>query len=154
MIKDLVGCTLVKNPIRKTNLILREPNFQKAFVLWQYLDNFEFKDPKVVNYEKRTDTSKETKDEFTLSYFIDCNAIDENKENLMQYKDIDSKLNKLINEYIYENDQNIDEFTNKTKEFYSLALKEKENRINEITKIYNEFIESHNNILKNIESVE
>lgn len=154
MIKDLVGCTLVKNPIRKTNLILREPNFQKAFVLWQYLDNFEFKDPKVVNYEKRTDTSKETKDEFTLSYFIDCNAIDENKENLMQYKDIDSKLNKLINEYIYENDQNIDEFTNKTKEFYSIALKEKENRINEITKIYNEFIENHNNLLKNIESVE
>ena len=45
MIRELVGCSLVRNPIRKTNLILREPNFQKAFVLWQYLDNFDFKDP-------------------------------------------------------------------------------------------------------------
>ena len=154
MIKELVGCSLVSNPIRKTNLILREPNFQKAFILWQYLDNFEYKDPKVVNYDKKVDTSKETKDEFTLSYFINSNAIDENKENLMKYKDIDSKLNKIINDYIYEEDQNIEEFTNKTKEFYKAAIIEKDKRISDITKIYDSFINNYKDILKNIESIE
>ena len=119
MIKELIGCSLVRNPIRKTNLILKEPNFQKAFILWQYLDNFEFRDPKVVNYEKITNTSKETKDEFTLAYFIDCNAIDEKTENLMQYKDIDAKLNKLLTEYIYEEKPDIDTFIEKTKNYYS-----------------------------------
>ena len=153
MIKELVGCSLVKNPIRKTNLILRQPDFQKAYILWQYLDNFEFKDPKVVNYEKKTDTSKETKDEFTLSYYIAANAIDENKDNLMQYKNIDMKLNKLISDFIYEDNHNIDEFVIKTKDMYSNAIKDKEKRINEITNIYNNFINSHNDIIKDIESV-
>lgn len=154
MIKELVGCSLVKNPIRKTNLILRQPDFQKAFVLWQYLDNFEFKDPKVINFDKKTDTTKETRDEFTLAYYINSNAIDEDSENLMQYKDINAKLEKLINEYIYESDQDIGIFTNKTKEYYEEALKNKEKRINEITNIYDKFINSHNIILKEIESVE
>ena len=147
MIRELVGCSLVRNPIRKTNLILREPNFQKAFVLWQYLDNFEFKDPKVVNYEKITNTSKETRDEFTLAYFIDCNAIDEKADNLMQYRDIDSKLNKLLNDYIYEDNINIEEFIDKTKNYYKVALEEKEKREKEITNIYSEFIQNHKNNL-------
>ena len=153
MIKELVGCSLVRNPIRKTNLILREPNFQKAFVLWQYLDNFEFKDPKVVNYEKITNTSKETRDEFTLSYFIDCNAIDEKSDNLMQYRDIDSKLNKLLNDYIYEDQHNIDDFLNKTQNYYKVALEEKQKREKEITNIYNIFIQKHKNSLKEIKEL-
>ena len=153
MIKELVGCSKVSNPIRKTNLILREPNFQKAHILWQYLDNFEFKDPKVVNYDKITDTSKETKDEFSLSFFIDCNALDDNKDNLMKYKDIDAKLKKLIDEYIYEDNQNINEFVEKVKEDYTEALKEKDNRLASITKIYEEFINQHNNKIKELSEV-
>ena len=153
MIRELVGCSLVRNPIRKTNLILREPNFQKAFVLWQYLDNFEFKDPKVVNYEKITNTSKETRDEFTLAYFIDCNAIDEKADNLMQYRDIDAKLNKLLNDYIYEDKHNLEEFLNKTQNYYKVALKVKEKREKEITNIYNTFIQKHKNSLKEIENL-
>lgn len=153
MIKELIGCSLVRNPIRKTNLILREPNFQKAFVLWQYLDNFEFKDPKVVNYEKLTDTSKETKEEFTLAYFIDCNAIDEKTENLMQYKDIDAKLNKLLNDYIYEEKNDVNEFLEKTKNYYNIALEDKKIREKDITEIYNKFIYKHKNIVNEIEKL-
>lgn len=153
MIRELIGCSPVLNPIRKTNLILREPNFQKAHLLWQYLDNFEYRDPKVVSYESITDNSKETKDEFTLAYFVNCNAIDENRENLMQYKDIDAKLNKLMNEYIYEDKQDINDFLNKTKEYYLKAQEEKQIRINNITNIYNQFIESHNTKIKDINEI-
>ena len=153
MIRELIGCSLVRNPIRKTNLILREPNFQKAFVLWQYLDNFEFRDPKVINYEKLTNTSKETKDEFTLAYFIDCNAIDEKAENLMQYKDIDAKLNKLLNDYIYEEKHDVNEFLEKTKNYYNVALEDKKKREEDITEIYNIFIHKHKNKINEIKEL-
>ena len=150
MIKELIGCSPVANPIRKTNLILREPNFQKAYVLWQYLDNFEFRDPKVVNYEKFTDTSKEIKDEFTLGYFIDCNAIDEKSDNLMQYKDIDAKLKKLLDDYLYEDEQDLNNFVDKTRNYYNLQLEEKNKREENITNIYNNFIDSHCNKIDEI----
>lgn len=150
MIKELVGCSLVSNPIRKTNLILREPNFQKAYVLWQYLDNFEFRDPKVVNNESIIDTSKETKDEFTLAYFIDCNAIDEKRENLMKYKDIDSKLSKLLGEFVYEDSYDINEFIEKSKIYFKTSLEEKQRREVNITNIYNNFIEKHYNKINDI----
>ena len=142
-IRELIGCSLVSNPIRKTNLILREPNFQKAFILWQYLDNFEFKDPKTINYEKLTNNSKELKDEFTLGYFINANAIDEKKENLLQYRDTDSKLKKLLNDYVYEENQNIDEFIEKTKIYYIKSKQEKKEKEEKISSIYNEFIKKH-----------
>ncbi len=153
MIKELVGCTPVSNPIRKTNLILRQPDFQKAFILWQYLDNFEYKDPKVVSYDRITNTSKETKDEFTLGYFINSNAIDEKGESLIKYKDSDAKLNKLINDYIYDENQNIEKFINKTKEYYTEALKNKEKRINDITNIYNSFIAKHKSTILESEKI-
>ena len=153
MIKALIGCTPVRNPIRKTNLLRREPNFQKAVILWNALDDFEFRDPKVVNYENKVDSSKETKDEFTLGYYINSNAIDDTKERMMQYRDVESKLNKLINEYIYESDHNVDVFNEKVKEFYKKALEDKDKRIKNITNIYNKFINNHDNTLEKLNNL-
>ena len=153
MIKELVGCSLVSNPIRKTNLILREPNFQKALILWQYLDNFEYKDPKVVNYEKITDTTRETKDEFTLAYFIDSNAINDKNENLLKYKETDAKLNKIINEYIYEENESIDDFIKKSQDYYIKAKEDKEIRLKNIEKIYQNFIDSHSKSIEELKKI-
>ena len=153
MIKELIGCSLVSNPIRKTNLMLREPNFQKAFLLWQYLNEFEFRDPKVVNYEKITNTSNEIKDEFTLAYFIDCNAIDEKSENLMQYRDTNSKLDKLLNDYVYEEEHDINKLIEKTKNYYNKALNSKKERLENITKIYNNFMDKHNKNINEINEI-
>jgi len=151
MIKELVGCTLVSNPIRKTNLILKQPDFQKAYILWEYLDDFEYKDPKIINYETKKDSSKDLQDEFTLAYYVNYNALDEYKDNLMKYNNIEAKLDKLINEYIYENNQNIDEFTLKTKELYNKALEDKQKRINNITLIYSNFMNEHYKVLRDLE---
>ena len=113
----------------------------------------EGKDPKVVSYDRITNTSKETKDEFTLGYFINSNAIDEKGESLIKYKDSDAKLNKLINDYIYDENQNIEKFINKTKEYYTEALKNKEKRISNITNIYNNFIAKHKNTILESEKI-
>ena len=153
VIKSLIGCTLVRDPIRKTNTIKREPNFQKAFLLWENLNNFEFRDPKVVNYDHKVSSKKETKDEFTVSFFINSNAVDENKNNLLQYRDTTSKLNKLINEYIYEENSNKEDFEEKVNSFYEEAIKGKQERELIITDIYTNFINEHNKRLKDINEI-
>jgi len=153
MIKSLIGCTPVQNPIRKTNMIKKEPNFQKAVILWNALDDFEYRDPKVISYDNKVDSSKETKDEFTLGYFINCNAIDDTKENIMKYKDVDAKLRKLINEYIYEKDQDIKVLGDKVKEYYDKAILDKKERLKNITNIYTNFLNRHNKKIDELNNI-
>lgn len=38
--KQMVSCALVRPPIVRTNVILKDPNFKKALVLWQFLDSY------------------------------------------------------------------------------------------------------------------
>ena len=40
LIKSLRGTTLVKPPIMRTNVILKNPNFKKALELWQYIETY------------------------------------------------------------------------------------------------------------------
>lgn len=150
MIKELIGCSLVKSPIRKTNLILREPNFQKAYLLWEQLDNFEFKDPKVIKYENIKDSNLETENEFTLAYYISCNALEDKKDKILGYKDLDSKLSKVIEEYIYEDECSLETITNKLKQFYIQKSNLKKEKEESIATIINAFISSHNDIIKDI----
>ena len=153
VIKALIGCTPVRDPIRKTNTIKKEPNFQKAFILWENLNNFEYRDPKTVNYDHKVSSKKETKDEFTLAFFINTNAVDENKENLLQYRDSTSKLNKLINEYIYEENSSKEEFDKKVSKFYVEAVKGKQEREVTITNIYTNFMNEHNKKMNELNTI-
>ena len=45
-IKELVSSnvTMVKSPIRKTNVILKNPNFQKALELWEFIEQYNVTD--------------------------------------------------------------------------------------------------------------
>jgi len=39
--KEMRSCALVRPPIQRTNVILKDPNFKKALVLWQYIETSE-----------------------------------------------------------------------------------------------------------------
>ena len=145
-IKELIGCSLIKGPVRKTNLILKEPNFQKAYILWEYLDEFEYKEPKVVDVLDTINESDEIKKEFDLALFIEANSILEDKERFMDYRDFNSKLHKLIEEYLYEEKNNIDDFIELSKQYYIESLNIKKTNEDNISKIYLKFINNHNNI--------
>lgn len=44
--KEMRSCALVRPPIQRTNVILKDPNFKKALLLWQFVvanENMEFK---------------------------------------------------------------------------------------------------------------
>ena len=38
--KEMVSCALVRPPITRTNVILKDPNFKKALVLWQFIESY------------------------------------------------------------------------------------------------------------------
>ena len=64
---------------------------------------------------------------------------------------VKESINKLMSDTIYEDVQNIDEFTLKTKELYDKALIEKQKRINNITLIYSNFMNEHYKVLRDLE---
>ena len=51
--KEMRSCALVRPPIQRTNVILKDPNFKKALLLWQYIESTE-------HMEFKVETSKET----------------------------------------------------------------------------------------------
>ena len=40
-VKEMRGCTLVRPPIMRTNIIMKEPNFKKCLVLWQFIEGYD-----------------------------------------------------------------------------------------------------------------
>ncbi len=40
LIKSLHGCTLVKPPIMRTNVLLKNPDFKAAMALWQFIETY------------------------------------------------------------------------------------------------------------------
>lgn len=40
LIKSLYGCTLVKPPIMRTNVLLKNPDFKAAMALWQFIETY------------------------------------------------------------------------------------------------------------------
>lgn len=51
--KEMRSCALVRPPIQRTNVILKDPNFKKALLLWQYIESTE-------HMEFKVETIKET----------------------------------------------------------------------------------------------
>ncbi len=51
--REMRTCALVRPPIQRTNVILKDPNFKKALVLWQYIETSE-------KVEFKIETSTET----------------------------------------------------------------------------------------------
>lgn len=38
--QNMIGCTPVRSPISRTNLIMKQPDFRKCYELWQFLDKY------------------------------------------------------------------------------------------------------------------
>ena len=65
--KTLAGCTQVRSPISRTNLITKEPNFKKCYTLWNFLEKY-----KEVGYQIE---KREVKCEFDEQYLDELNTL-------------------------------------------------------------------------------
>lgn len=114
---DKLHITLVREPIRKTNVVLKNVNFQYAMKLWSYLrENFDETD------FENTEENKDYMDQGELKQFIDeafllqylaMKTIDEDrKENEATYQELKEKMVEQMLEKMVDMDEDESENVN------------------------------------------
>ena len=151
----------VREPVKKTNVILKNVNFQYAMKLWDYLrDNFEDKDTSTEEQKDYMDNSnlKKMVDEtFLLHYLtmktLDNDDIEEKKDTKeeMQKNVVDQMIDKMleINENLSE-----EQIKNLIAAKYEVVKYKKLAVIQEIQKIFKEHIKSYMKRIGNREDTE
>ena len=100
----------VRSPIKKTNVILKNPNFRKAEELWNYIQAFENKDKKEKDKKEYFDNGvlKDEYDQaFLITYIANKNLIDISN-NVTETNLINQMIQRLIYNLL-DTDPNIDE---------------------------------------------
>ena len=156
---DKLHITLVREPIRKTNVVLKNVNFQYAMKLWSYLrENFDETDL------ENTEENKDYMDQGELKQFIDeafllqylaMKTIDEDrKENEETYQELKEKmveqmLEKMVDmdedkpENINDNGSTEQQLIQMISEKYEVIRYKKTEIIKEIQQIFKKYIEKY-----------
>ena len=156
---DKLHITLVREPIRKTNVVLKNVNFQYAMKLWSYLrENFDETDL------ENTEENKDYMDQGELKQFIDeafllqylaMKTIDEDrKENEATYQELKEKmveqmLEKMVDmdedkpENINDNGSTEQQLIQMISEKYEVIRYKKTEIIKEIQQIFKKYIEKY-----------
>ena len=108
---DKLHITLVKEPIRKTNVVLKNVNFQYAMKLWSYLrENFDEMGLENADEDKNYNDQGELKqyiDETFLLQYLAMKTIDEDKvENEITYEELKEKMVEQMLEKIVDMENN------------------------------------------------
>lgn len=100
----------VRSPIRKTNVILKNPNFRKAEELWNYIQSFQSKDVKEFDKKDYFDNSslKNQYNHAALLAYIANRSISNNNKGESENKIIAEMIQRLI-ENILDSDNEMTE---------------------------------------------
>ena len=155
-IKSLVQVALVKSPIRKTNLILKEQNFKKAAELWDYLERFQIEQPKISRKNEIITENENIKEQFDFGYYVDFDSLSmldtkypRKKSNLYNV----AYIKNLIEDYLDEVGGSERTFTKMLKEQFKIVSKSRQIREKKIKKICYGFIQRQNLIFDKCEDV-
>ena len=150
----------VKDPVKKTNVILKNVNFQYAMKLWDYLkDNYD--DENAFDEEKKeyTDSGdlKKMADETFLLHYLTMKTLDDDMEEKQDTKEeiqnivIDQMIDKIL-----EVDENLSEeqIKNLVAQKYEVIKYRKLAVIQEIQKIFKEHIKNYMGKIENRKDTE
>lgn len=111
-IKELMtgNIVMVKSPIRKTNVILKNPNFQKALELWEFIEQYDVNDKKEAQESNNFENNPELKEEMDSSFLLDYLILNDfyKKKEVTPTKIRKYQLNKVIQSFLNSN-TNFDE---------------------------------------------
>lgn len=68
--REMRSCALVRPPITRTNVILKDPNFKKALVLWQYIETTEKMDFKIDTVTETTELNPTLSERYRNIIFL------------------------------------------------------------------------------------
>ena len=120
---------IVRSPIKKTNVILKNPNFQKAVELWNFIQSYEEKAGEVIKENKNYTDIGELKDQYDHSFllsYLNNEALAQGKHTT-EKKAISYAINRLI-ENIFDNTETIDNQT--IKKIFNKTLVETNKKTN------------------------
>ena len=143
-IKSLKESSPVRSPIRKTNVILKEPNFIKALELWEYLEKNNIVPMTSMVKETKELKDIEIKEKYDLAFFIDSDALVENK-NREDTVHNEAIISKLINDFVFSGNVDMKEFKKLVNKEFKEASKRKEKIVNSVNKEFKDFIDNVDN---------
>lgn len=68
--KTMVSCALVRPPIIRTNVILKNPDFKKALVLWQFIDSYQQTGYEIKSFNETADISATNQEKFANLIYL------------------------------------------------------------------------------------
>ena len=138
-IKSLKESSPVRSPIRKTNVILKEPNFIKALELWEYLEKNNIVPMTSIVKETKENKDLAIKDKYDLAFFIETDALSENKEKEEATFNA-AIISKLINDFVFSGNADKKEFKSIINKEFKEASKRKEKIVNNIDNCFKDFV--------------
>lgn len=151
LIQSLRGAIPVRSPIRKTNTILKNPNFQKALELWEYIERFDHKDRKERKENYVIDSDSEVQKKLVLASYVNYNIISaiSSAKDKGKDKSKDYYIRKLIEDFINENKEiNSNDFKQILNKSFALYKQKKQQRLNNISKEFNRCMKKYNDNIK------
>ena len=144
--------TLVREPIKKTNVVLKNVNFQYAMKLWSYLrENMDDKTSKTdekKNYDDEGDLKGLMDDSFFLNYLI-MNTIDKDKEDEVENEEKKQEtqniiINKMLEKVIsMDTDISMQDLKNMVGEKYAVIKYRNQASLQEIQNIFTKHINKY-----------
>ena len=144
---DKLKITLIKDPVKKTNVILKNTNFQYAMKLWDYLrENIEEKEEKIEENKEYEDCGefKQLIDETCMLQYLAMKILDKDEEESYETREkikeeaVSSLIEKLLDMDIEITDTELKEMI---AEKYEKIKYKKLEAIKEIQKTYKKYID-------------
>ena len=146
---DKLHISLVREPIKKTNVVLKNVNFQYAMKLWNYLrDNFDDKTKDVEENEDYMDQGEKKKlfdETFMLQYLIMKTLDQDEAENEGTREEVkETILEQMVNNLVdMDQDLTEEELNKLIANKYEVIKYKKMEAIKEIQKIFREHIDKY-----------
>ncbi len=144
--RELANAVPVKSPIRKTNTILKNPNFQKALELWEFIEQYDVKDKKETDSQDQKVDDLETKKYLDSSFFMNYVILNLSEKKKTKEERVMNRyaLRKLMDEFLASNGQySLKDFKKLLAEEFKQAKKKEEKTDKEIIKKFEHLISEY-----------
>ena len=142
----------VRSPIRKTNVILKNPNFRKAEELWNFLQRYNQQDSVVEKSHSDVHDVGDIKNQFDQSFLLDylaINKLSKKKDKVSQKKAISLALSRVIENILEIDDQILEEKMRRIfKEEFRSAKANFDKRNEKIVKVFEDRLERMNRTIE------
>ncbi|MDR3217302.1 MAG: hypothetical protein LBT55_07905 [Clostridiaceae bacterium] len=104
--REMRTCAPVRPPIQRTNVILKDPNFKKALLLWQFVETSESMEFKVENMTETAELSQSLSEKFRGLIFLNTVLMQSIASTREAGESIEESLKKddvIADEYVTKN---------------------------------------------------